>query len=290
MPSTKTILIIVLAVLLLALLGGGGYYYYFEIFQPTQYATKIVPLYEKLASSGLKPVASEIPDDKDYNKALEILAKKKQEFTQAQQALSVVLPPKKMVSLQQDFKSFLEMNIGAINDAEKRANFLIGASELNETFKKLSQPELGQMQKMTKVSDIQKFFQERISKIQLAGKETFKEDLPEFNATSSQELKSSWDKTNEGLDFVLKLILSVNPNLSIEELGRSFSPAENQKAQQAFSNVTEFAELLEEIINQNSAYDILSFRYFKDFSQIEMAEKSSKLYQALQTLKSQYTQ
>lgn len=290
MYSIKNILIVLLVVFLLFILGLGGYYYYFEIKLPGQYAREIVPLYEKLALAGLRPDISELGDEKDYQKALDMLREKKQEFNLARQNLLIIKAPQKFKSFHQDFLTFLELNITAFNEAESRTDLLIKANELNEALKKISQPpetDLGQTIKT--VVDFQKFFKERISKPQLIGQDIFKEDLPLFNEPPFSELKSSWVEVNKSFNFILDLISSLNPKLSLEEALKTFSPAQNQKAEAAMKKVEEFSKLLDEVVNQNTTIDILSLRYFTKVSQTQMSENFTRIYNIIQELKKQYS-
>ena len=277
--------LIVAALLISSSVLGFGYYY-FEISQPKSYAKNVVAIVEDGNNAVFAVDASRIATSTDYQAAYDILSQKRRSLGSAETQLAELKTPRKMKETDVFLSESLDFFISVLDDAEKRADFLAGISELRKEIANLfaSFQSRGLGAPPT-VREIQNAWRDGAGKIKTAGKTAFQKEEVQIKGVSFGSLKSDWDKNSQNLEVLLSLILSLNPNLSNEKAQDAFTTEQKKQGEKAMGEFVEYQKSLESLLNDNPAVDVLNFSYLGSGKQTELSERSIRFFQTIQGLK-----
>ena len=282
----KTAIIIILSLLIIATAGGS--YYYYWVYQPKQYALRVVGVYAKLEAAGLKPDTSTLKDKNDYSGAIKVLDERIDLLTRLQGDLAAIKPPKSFARVHADITDFAALLLKQHKEAQQRGLFFSKVHDLladSEVFK--GEVHVLEKSNITRMGALQKLWKKHLAQDTLMAKELFVMAMPGLTAPSFSELKARYEAALPAADAFSDIILSFNPALDASQAGRAASASMQKKIESAGTMIGEFYKLLNAAVDKESAYDILSFR-FSSLPQTEMSERIFKISNTIQNLKKIY--
>ena len=288
----KSTIIISIAVVIGILGFGAVSYWYLMMYQPAEYAKAIIRLDEEIKAAGDIFSTPELKGNDDYDGALLVLRQRKDFLEGFQEKFTSLNLPllAKDGQIKEDALRVLEIMLVMNNDAEERALFFVKAKELHEVF------ELVPEQKGTTIGDVQEYVTEVINQAKEKGqtlfettffeKTLFEKEPPEFDGeVSFVQLKSAWEKALPAFDVILPFFLSQDPSLPVTQQAQP--PPDVKEASDA---TQEFIRLLKLVIQNNSAEDIVSYRFTGDAFQDELDTLNARFQEAIDKLKKEYPQ
>ncbi len=284
----KIAIILIIICITLGVLGlGVGGYWYLAIYQPAEYAKALIQVNAEIEAAGDIFSTPELKGNDDYDGALLVLRQRKDFLEGFQEKFTSLNLPllAKDGQIKEDVLRILEIMLVMNNDAEERALFFVKAKELHEVF------ELVPEQKGTTIGDVQEYVTEVINQAKEKSqtlfettffeKTLFEKEPPELDGeVSFVQLKSAWEEALPAFDVILPFFLSQDPNLPATQ-NIPFPPA----VEEANNKIQEFINLLKLVVQNNSAWDIVSHRFTGDIFQEELDTRNARLQEAIDKLK-----
>ena len=282
----KTILIILLPILALGVVGGS--YYYFEIHQPENSARAILAEYQKLESLGFKPDTSRLKDEHDFAKGETVLTERVGQLNTLVESVDALQTIKRLEHVREQLRSFVSLSHSLTAEAEEIVRFYRRATAIQESFAAMQGEETSQDALPKTIGDLQKLWNDNAHTIQQEAAELFRVEYSHLAEPSFSELQAGWEKADPGLDFLLKLINSLNSAVSLQHATSLFSASQSSKLEKSGKDMEAFVKLLDSALEDMNAYDILMFRDSSIISQTELTERIFALVTIMQELEQRY--
>lgn len=279
----------VLVIIVLIVAASGVGYYYFFILGPQQYAEAVLELKQEFDEDGKVLFQSDIGGRFDYRGALDALAKRRAFLEGAGSKISQLSPPLFNTEFQKFHKIWLASVDGykaANADAEARAKFLEGFSDLGFLFE--PNPKLPLDEKTAYVRDMQAFFEKTFGGLKDAMNEAIKVESPKINNEAEfEKLQSFWVEAGPALDIMLDFMRAQDSNAKLA----GYSPKGFTSKQQydASDKVTKFGDALKKVLEANTAYDILAYRFFEGLDE-KVTKPVERVERVLEKLKERHGQ
>lgn len=272
--------------LLIVLLVGSGAYYYFFIWEPQNFVSAALELKQRIDLDGQVLTQSDIKGQYDYKGALDTLAVRRHYLEASRDNILKLKTPSFNQEIQDFHKSWLaavEGHLMANADAEERVKLLAGFSEIGFLLEKDPKPPLDE--KTARVRDMQEFLEKIFGGLKQAMHEAIQVKEPRINGENEfSELKPLWVKTEPALDIMLSFIRAQDSDAKLA----GYSPkGSTRQPQEASENITKFGDALKKLLEQNTAYDILAYRYFDGFDQ-KVIKPNQGVDSALEKLKEKH--
>ncbi|MBI2034790.1 MAG: hypothetical protein HYT11_03615 [Candidatus Levybacteria bacterium] len=306
-PSKKLAIILFAIVAVLLLFSVFGSYYYLEIYQPNQYAKKVIPIYDEITSNQMGIGNNQ--GSNTYEDVLIFLDQYQAFLTQAKVKVATLKPSplktapsflantKRSQQIQEDFTRILEFFIDNISAAKTQVQFMVKAKELFL----LLRPDLtayppkaelaGQGTPLppppSTAGEFLTVWEPRISKAKIIAQELFDEPQ-DVQGIDLEELKSLWQETEEGLDVLLPFLRKQDSKLSMSEVQKLIP--EGEKALFAkVDKIDEFRPKLENVLIRNSGENILRYQFeFNNSKKGEFETSFARLNTNIKQLKEKY--
>lgn len=308
--NKKLIIWIISSILLVFIVCAGIYYYYLEFQKPSQDAKQIIVFYEDIKELDRLLGGQNVQDTLDYVKVQDVLEKREEFLLRSQEKLLIIKPIKnifpknlsprayKITQTHQSLSELIELGIAANTDAKQKTVFLKDAYELLVALGRYA-PRVQQAQVRENILDprqpravkaLLQDWETRIAKAKKLGDELFAKDLPQLNRADSLQLKTAWEKANEGFDDVLAYLRSKDQNSTISSQSILPQPQTAQEQQQykGIEDVNQFIILLDSTFSNNNVQDILSYRFYN--RQQDLGNIGSDFEKQITELKQQYPQ
>jgi len=284
--QNKKLIFLILGAVVFLFIVGGAYYYYLEVFRPPQDAKQITELYEDIKLSEQLLGSHNVQDTLDYVTALDILGKREEYLLRIQDRLSDIklkknilpqsLSPRahKTEDVLDNFNSMIELAIAANTMAKQKAVFLDDAYELLVALGRYGPRVQRAMESVLDprqpraVGAILADWETRTGKAKEIGADLFAKDPPQLNGVDSAKLKEAWEEAFGGFDDILGYLRAQDPNLTLSFPSGVPQPQTEQERQQfkGTEAVSQFIILFDSALNNNSAQDVLSYRFLSDES------------------------
>jgi len=270
--------------------AGGGYFYYTQWHQPKEYARAIIPLYDRVGLSASSSGTEQLKNSLDYSGGAELLRNEKAKLKDVRSQISLVVPPKKFTNFHQDFIKSIDLAIRATEEAELRADFFANILVLKNELSKIKESIEEQQKNIRLVRDLRNSWLPHFSETKAIARKAFSEKVLERKSTDKtiEEIRSRWDETEKGIDFITSILNSMKADLPVERISSVLKPEQNQKAEEGMRNVEKFLEFIGPKLTENSAYKIIDLQSYSDASQVELSEMSYRIYLEIEDLKRKY--
>lgn len=254
------------AFIILCVLAGAGGYYYFFVVEPQRYVAAVLELKQALDADAKVLTQSDVSGQFDYRGALDILSARHAFLEKARKQVIALKQPlfdKGAREFHQQWRAVFEGYREANADAEERAKLLAGFSDLGFLLEKNPKPPLDE--KTAYVRDLQSFFEKIFGGLKNTMEEVVRAEAPSVNDAAQFEIvKLLWAEAGPALDSTLAFIRAQDSSAKLA----GYSPRGSTRQQQeASEKVTKFGEVLKKFLEQNTAYDILAYRYFEGFDE-----------------------
>lgn len=271
---------------LCALAGAGGYYYFFVV-EPQRYVAAVSELKRALDEDAEVLTESDIGGQFDYRGALDIVLARHAFLEKAQQRIGALRLPslhKETQEFHVRWRAVFEGYREANADAEERAKLLAGFSDIGFLLEK--NPKLPFEEKTAYVRDMQSFFEKTFGGLKKTMEEVMRADAPPVNDAAQFEIvKSLWAEAGPALDIMLGFLRAQDSNAKLA--GYSPRGFTSKRQYDASAHVTKFGEALKKFLEQNTAYDILAYRYFEEFDE-KVAKPAEQTESTLEVLEAKY--
>lgn len=306
----KLILGVTIGIMFLFIVCTGAYYHYLEFQRPPQDAKQIIVLYEDIKEFDRLLGGQDIQDALDYVKVQDILEERGGFLLRSQNKLLIIKPMRNILSanlspradkITQTHKTFSELiklGIAANTDAKQKTVFLKDTYDLLVALGRYA-PRVQKAQEREAILDprqprpvkmLLEDWETRIAKTKEQGRNLFAKDIPQLNQTDSLQLKTAWEKANEGFGDILAYLRSKDQDSTISSQSTLPQPqtVEEQQQYKGIEDVKQFIILLESTLNSNNIQDILSYRFYN--KQQDLESISSEFEKQLSELKQLYPQ
>jgi len=280
---------------LLSAICVGAYYYYLEFVKPPQDAKQMVQLYEDLKASERLLGSLAVQDSFDYPTAIDIMNKREEFLLKTQNRLADIklnknifpqsLSPRthKIQEVLQNFSSMIEFAIVVNADAKQKVAFLEESYELlvalgryGPRVQRAMEAVLDPRQPRA-VGAMLSDWETRTPKAKEIGGDLFVEAPPQMNRMKPSQLKTAWEEASVGLDDIVAYLRAQDPSAMFSSSSTVPQPQTEQERQQypGVEKVNQFVILLDSTLNNNSAQDLLSYRFPDDVSRQNLENLAS---------------
>lgn len=276
-----------IVVLVLILAGAGGYYYFF-ILSPRQYAEAVLELKQEFDEGGKVLFQSDIGGRFDYKGALDTVVKRRAFLEEASAKISKLSPPlfnTELREFRKDWLASVEGYQAANADAGARAKFLVGFSDIGFFIEPNPKPPLDE--KTAYARDMQAFFEKTFGGLKAAMSEAAKaEESPKINDEAEfEKLKSMWAETGPALDIMLDFMRAQDSDA--KPAGYSPKGFTTKQQYDASEKVIKFGDALKKVLESNTAYDILAYRFFEGLDE-KVTKPAEQVRRDMEDLRTQY--
>lgn len=274
-------------ILVLILAGGGGYYYFF-VLEPQNYVRAVSELKKGFDEGGRVLSKSDIDGQYDYDGALDILVLRTKFLKDAREKFLLAPLPyfdKEFRGFREDYLNTLLSYELANDDAERRASFLVGFSDLGFLLETNPKPPFDE--KTAYIRDLQAFFEKTFGSLKKAMDGAAEGKAPKLNGeVEFSELKSLWKEARPAVDITLNFIRAQDSSARIA----GYSPkGQTRQADEANQKMSKFGNALKKVLAANTAYDILAYRFFEGFDE-KVTKPKDHANAALEKLRAKYVQ
>jgi hypothetical protein len=301
----KSLVWMLSGIVLLSAICVGAYYYYLEFVKAPQYAKQIVQLYEDLKATERLLGSHDVQDSLDYPAAIDTMNKREEILVKTQNRLSDIklaknifpqsLSPRthKIQEVLHNFSSMIEFAIVVNADAKQKAVFLEEAYELlvalgryGPRVQRVMEAVLDPRQPRA-VGTILSDWETRTLMAKEIGGDLFAEAPPQLNGTDASQLKTAWEEAFAGLDDIVAYLRAQDPSATLSSSSTVPQPQTEQERQQypGVEKVYQFAILLDSTLNNNSAQDMVSYRFSDDVSRQNLEDRASAVEKQMTELK-----
>lgn len=306
----KSLFWILSGIVFLLAICVGAYYYYLEFVQSPRDAKQMVQLYEDLRDSERLLGSRNLQDRWDYGEAIEIMNKREELLVKTQDRLSDIKPAKnifpqsisprthKIQEVLQNFSSLIEFAIVVNADAKQQAAFLEDSFELlvalgryGPRVQRVTEAVLDPRQPRP-AGSILRDWETRTLKAKTIGADLFTEAPPQLNGIDSSQLNIAWETAFAGFDDILAYLRTQDPDTALSSSSTVPQPQTEPERQQfkGIEEVNQFIILLDAALNNNSAQDMLSYRYTSDVSRQDLENLASTVEKQMTELEEYWPQ